>query len=98
MTLQLIKVRPVLEGEGPKYQKLMNQHHYLGFVPKIGKTMWYVATVNKEWVSLLGFSVSALKCKARDQWIGWNYRYQYDRLKLIPESVAHILPTPDFRK
>jgi len=48
----------------------MQKHHYLGFVPKIGETMWYIASIDNEWVSLLGFSASALKCKARDEWNG----------------------------
>jgi hypothetical protein len=91
MTLQLMKVRPVVKGEEQKYRKLMDQHHYLGFVPKIGETLWYVATINEEWVSLLSFSVSALKCKARDLWIGWNYRHQYDRLKLVVNNNRFLI-------
>lgn len=91
MSVKRIKVRPVFKEEEKKYRELMQKHHYLGFVPKIGETMWYVATINKEWVSLLGFSVSALKCKARDQWIGWSYRYQYDRLKLIVNNNRFLI-------
>ena len=64
---------------------------YLGFVPKMGETLWYVATVNNEWVSILSFSVSALKCKARDQWIGWSYRHQYGRLKLIVNNNRFLI-------
>lgn len=70
MSLKRIKVRPVFNEEEKKYRELMQKHHYLGFVPKIEETMWYVAIINQEWVSFLGFSVSALKCKPRDQWIG----------------------------
>jgi hypothetical protein len=95
MPVKRIKVRPVFKEEEKKYCELMQKHHYLGFVPKIGETMWYVATINKEWVSLLGFSVSALKCKARDQWIGWSYRYQYDRLKLIVNNNRFLI-LPDW--
>nr|CBX27584.1 hypothetical protein N47_H24060 [uncultured Desulfobacterium sp.]CBX28675.1 hypothetical protein N47_G39990 [uncultured Desulfobacterium sp.]CBX28902.1 hypothetical protein N47_B20480 [uncultured Desulfobacterium sp.]CBX29352.1 hypothetical protein N47_J03330 [uncultured Desulfobacterium sp.]CBX29646.1 hypothetical protein N47_J06270 [uncultured Desulfobacterium sp.] len=91
MTLQTITVRPVLKEEEQEYIKLMAKHHYLGFAPKIGETMWYVATVDKEWVSLIGFSVSALKCKVRDQWIGWTYRYQFDRLKLIVNNNRFLI-------
>ena len=53
--------------------------------------MWYVATIDKEWVSLLGFSASALKCKARNEWIGWSYRYQFDRLKLIVNNNRFLI-------
>jgi len=82
MSIKNIIVRPVLKLEEKRYKKLMQKHHYLGFVPKIGETMWYIATIDNEWVSLLGFSASALKCKARDEWIGGvvvNHRNKINR-------------------
>lgn len=91
MSVNQISVRPVYKEEEKKYRELMHKHHYLGFVPKIGETIWYVATISNEWVSLLSFSVSALKCKARDQWIGWSYRHQYDRLKLIANNNRFLI-------
>ena len=91
MPVNKVIVRPVFKREEKKYKALMQQHHYLGFVPKIGETMWYVATLDKEWVSLLGFSASALKCKARNEWIGWSYRYQFDRLKLIVNNNRFLI-------
>jgi len=48
----------------------MQAHHYLGTLPKIGETLWYVATWQEEWVALLCFSAAAWKCAVRDQWIG----------------------------
>ncbi|HCN88514.1 MAG TPA: hypothetical protein DIT28_04960 [Oxalobacteraceae bacterium] len=61
---------------------------------KIGHTLWYVATCEHEWVALLSFSASALKCAARDQWIGWDFRHQYGRLKLIANN-SRFLILPD---
>ena len=46
----------------------MQSHHYLGALPKIGNTLWYVATWEGEWLALLSFSAAALKCGARDRW------------------------------
>jgi hypothetical protein len=91
MAIKNIIVRPVLKKEERKYKELMHKHHYLGFVPKIGETMWYVATIDNRWVSLLGFSASALKSKARNEWIGWSYRYQFDRLKLIVNNNRFLI-------
>jgi hypothetical protein len=91
MELQWIEVRPVVKGEEARYGKLMDKYHYLGFAPKIGETLWYVATYKRQWVSLISFSVSALKCKARDQWIGWDYRHQYDRLKLVVNNNRFLI-------
>jgi hypothetical protein len=37
-------VRPVAVAEEARFQALMQAHHYLGALPKIGHTLWYVAT------------------------------------------------------
>ncbi len=91
MDLLEILVRPISRFEEQHYQELMQQHHYLGSVPKIGETLWYVATWHDEWVALLSFSAAAWKCAARDRWIGWNYRHQYDRLKLVVNNSRFLI-------
>ena len=93
MNLQEIIVQPVQSEEQERFQSLMKAHHYLGALPKIGHTLWYVASHNNEWLALISFSAAAWKCAARDQWIGWSYRVQYDRLHLIANySRFLILP------
>ena len=93
--LKQICVCPANASEEPRYRELMRQHHYLGDLAKIGHTLWYIATYEQEWVALLSFSASALKCAARDQWIGWDYRRQYGRLKLIANN-SRFLILPDW--
>ncbi len=73
----------------------MQEHHYLGSLPKISETVWYVAIFRGQWVALLSFSASALKCSARDHWIGWSFRHQYDRLKLVTNN-SRFLILPDW--
>jgi len=60
-------------SEEQRFQKLMQEHHYLGALPKISETLWYVASFADQWVALLSFSAAALKCSARDRWIGWHF-------------------------
>jgi hypothetical protein len=91
LNLREIVVRPVRSSEERLYQDLMRQHHYLGALPKIGETLWYVAIWRNEWVALLSFSASALKCEARDRWIGWDFRLQYGRLKLTVNNSRFLL-------
>jgi Domain of unknown function (DUF4338)/DDE_Tnp_1-associated len=86
-----IVVRPVPSGDQQRYQELMRQHHYLGALPKIGETLWYVATWREEWVALLSFSASALKCAARDRWIGWHFQHRYSRLKLVVNNSRFLI-------
>jgi len=89
--LREVVVRTVASGEEQRYQDLMQQHHYLGSLPKISETLWYVATWREEWVSLLSFSASALKCAARDRWIGWSLRQHYGRLKLVVNNSRFLI-------
>jgi hypothetical protein len=69
----------------------MQAHHYLGALPKIGNTLWYVATWEDEWLALVSFSAAALKCSARDGWIGWDFRLQYGRLNLIANNSRFLI-------
>lgn len=91
--LSEVIVRPVAVWEEACFKELLQSHHYLGAMPKIGNTLWYVATWEGEWLALLSFSAAALKCSVRDRWIGWDLRHQYDRLHLIGNnSRCLILP------
>src|SRR3970040_2960272 len=97
LNLDEVYVRPVERSEEARHHELMAAHHYLGFLPKIGETLWYVATYCNEWVALLTFSAAAWKCAVRDRWIGWGFshRYDYERLRLIANN-SRFLILPDW--
>jgi len=82
-----------LEGtaDEARFRALMQAHHYLGALPKIGHTLWYVATHGAQWLALLSFSAASWKCAARDAWIGWEARYQYDRLHPIANNSRFLI-------
>lgn len=89
-----ITVQLVNDSEEPRFQELLQAHHYLGALRKIGETLWYVATHRGQWVALLIFSAAALKLAARDRWIGWSYRQQYARLPLVANNTRYcVLPS-----
>jgi hypothetical protein len=89
-----VMLRPVGPSEEQHFQELMEEHHYLASLSKIGETLWYVASRHDEWVALLTFSAAAWKCTARDRWIGWSFRHQCDRLKLVVNN-SRFLILPD---
>lgn len=95
LNLREITLQPVASAQEGRFQTLMQAHHYLGALPKIGHTLWYVASWSGEWVALLSFSAAAWKCGARDTWIGWDFRHQYDRLHLIANN-SRFLILPDY--
>ena len=76
MQLSEVVVDIVLPEEERRFRALLDRHHYLGAAPKIGETIWYVARGRRRWLALLAFSSAALKCRARDAWIGWDYPQQ----------------------
>lgn len=97
MNLDEVRVRAVERSEETLHRRLMSAHHYLGYLPKIGHTLWYVATYQEQWIALLTLSAAAWKCAVRDRWIGWDYhhQYDYDRLKLIANN-SRFLILPDW--
>jgi hypothetical protein len=95
LDLREIQVQPVTRHEEQQFQELMQMHHYLGRLPKISETLWYTVQWHEQWIALLSFSASAWKCSARDKWIGWSPRHQYDRLKLVVNN-SRFLILPDW--
>jgi len=89
--LQEVIVRPVQFSEESRFQELMESHHYLGALAKIGNTLWYIVLWKGQWLALLSFSAAALKCAVRDHWIGWDFRHQYDRLNLIANNSRFLI-------
>lgn len=84
-------VRPVRCEERTRWRQLMDAHHYLGFRPIVGQSLWYVATCEKEWAALLGWGAAALKCGPRDAWIGWTPSLKFRRLHLIANNVRFLI-------
>lgn len=91
MNISEVQVQPIQKLDEQRYQELMSEHHYLGKLPKIGETLWYIAHWHNQWLALICFSAAAWKCAARDQWIGWSPRHQYDRLKLIVNNSRFLI-------
>jgi hypothetical protein len=89
--LHEIIVRPVYEPEECRFQELMKAYHYLGALPKIGDTLWYVVLAEREWMALASFSAAAWKCAVRDKWIGWAFRHQFNRLHLIANNSRFLI-------
>ena len=90
-TLADLQFRPVERDEEARYQAQMAEHHYLGALPKIGETIWYVAVWREQWVAQVNISAAALKCGVRDRWIGWDFRIQYGRLQLIANNSRFLI-------
>lgn len=77
-----LTVRPVGRDEIAEFNRCLDAHHWLGH-RLTGEVLRYVATVDDEWVAVLGFRSAALSCKPRDTHIGWSRSQQYRRLRFV---------------
>lgn len=93
--LQAIRVRPVEHHERESWHELLARHHYLGAPALVGKSLLHVATLGERWVALLGWSSPALKCAARDHWIGWLSVIQWQRLQFLANNTRFLI-LPEF--
>ena len=91
VALSEVRVDIVAPHEEARFRELMQAHHYLGALPGIGETLRYVAHHRGQWLALMVFSAPALKCAARDRWIGWDYGVQFDRLHLLSNNSRFLL-------
>ncbi|MFQ5688234.1 MAG: ISAs1 family transposase [Candidatus Scalindua sp.] len=89
--LRSIEVRPIFRHEQSYWDRLMHQYHYLGFKALIGESIRYIATYQRNWLALLGWSSAALKCTVRDQWIGWPCVLKTQRLNLLANNTRFLI-------
>ena len=91
VALSEVVVDLVAAQDENRFRALMQAHHYLGALPGIGETLRYVAHHRGQWLALVVFSAPALKCAARDRWIGWSFGVQFDRLHLLTNNSRFLL-------
>jgi len=94
--LEGTQVRLLERREHRRFQRLLEQKHYLGAIKPVGERLCYVATdAQDQWVALLVFNAAAKHLKHRDVWIGWTARQRDRRLRLIGNnSRLLVLPEP----
>jgi hypothetical protein len=89
--LSAVRVRLIEPGELARWEELMRAHHYLGLTAMVGKSLRYVGEVEGQWVALLGWASAALKCAARDAWIGWSPALQWQRIGWLANNTRFLL-------
>ncbi|MDE2724208.1 MAG: DUF4338 domain-containing protein [Gemmatimonadota bacterium] len=86
-----LDLRLIKRGEQAQFDDLMAKHHPCGALRRIGHELHYVVTHESGWIALISFSPAALKCAARDQWIGWPEQLRTDRLRLIANNSRFLI-------
>lgn len=87
-------VRPIVAQERGAWREHMECYHYLGCGRLVGESICYVATLGDRAVGLLAWAAAALKCAARDRYIGWDEPTKAVKLGLVVNN-ARFLVLPD---
>ena len=94
--LRAVTVRPTWGAqEHRRWDRLVEEHHYLRFHGVVGKGLRHVAVHGETWLALIGWQPGAFKLAARDRWIGWSAEQQFRRLHLIANNSRFVILTPE---
>ena len=76
-----------------RFDELLDEYHWLGR-GLVGETVRQVATVDGEWVALVGWGSPAFKVSARDRWVGWTLAQRKRRLRFVANNQRFcVLPS-----
>ena len=77
----------------PVWNRLVKNHHYLGFKKMVGVRIKYLAFAEEKILACLGFRAASLKLASRDDFIGWSPEKRRKHLRhLANNSRFLILP------
>jgi predicted transposase YbfD/YdcC len=91
--LDKVTVRLIYEHEKERWNRLIEQEHYLHNPTLVGEQLRYVAECDGEWVALLSWSGAAYHIAGRDRWIGWSDLQRRNRLHFVVSNSRFLLRT-----
>lgn len=89
--LKRVCVRLLQDNERERFDRLLENKHYLASARIGGRSLRYVAELDGEWVALLCFSGAAMHLKPREKWIGWSARQRARRLDFVVNNSRYLL-------
>ena len=87
----VLRVEMVGPEEVERFERLLEEKHYLGTAPRVGDFLRVVVMRGKQWVALLVWGPAALKLKDRERWMQWNAALAAERLKLVVQNRRYLL-------
>ena len=89
--LEEVVVRLARPDEHSEWDRLMDEHHYLGFRQFAGRGLRYIAEWRGQWLALPGWQTGVFQCAPRDEWLGWHRAVQMRRLHLIANNTRFLI-------
>lgn len=93
--LNQAQARLLEPSELPRFNQLLDAHHYLQSLKPFGERLYYVITdAQGQWLALMLFNAAAKHLKLREKWIGWTRAQARRRLSLVVNQ-SRFLVLPD---
>jgi hypothetical protein len=92
--LQRVQVRLIRAEERERWDREIEQHHYLKNARMVGEQLRYVAEVAGQWVALLGWCAASYHLRDREAWIGWDVEQRRQRLPLLANNARFLILEP----
>lgn len=90
--LDQLRCRLVEPNELRRFNRLLDQHHYLKSIRPVGQRLCHVVTdAHDRWLALFVFSAPAQHLKHRDRWIGWTPQQRDRRLPLVVNNSRFLI-------
>jgi len=94
--LQLILVDPRDDSKMRVWNELMAREHPQGDRRLVGRQLRYLIGSEYGWLGAVGFSASAMKLEAREEWIGWTTEQKHRHQDRVV-NLSRLLIRPDVR-
>jgi hypothetical protein len=89
--LRQVSVRLIGEEERERFDKLLEEEHYLKSARLGGQNLRYVAELEGQWLALITFSGAAPHLKAREDKIRWTPRQRARRLGFVVNNSRFLV-------
>jgi hypothetical protein len=90
--LSTISVRPIYASELERWQRLMEEEHYLQSNRLVGEQIRYVAKdADGRWLACLGWSAGCRHLSGRERWLGWTEGQRAMRLQLLVNNARFLM-------
>jgi len=89
--LKEIEVVLMEAEERERFDQLLDEEHYLGRGPLVGRQLRYVAKYRGSWLALLTWSDAAFHLKDREVWIGWTSAQKKRRLPVVVNNSRFLI-------
>ena len=91
ITVRLLPAQDCQSPERKRFDRLLEEKHYLQSGRLGGQNLRYVAELDGQWVALITFSAAALNIKAREKKIGWTPRQRARRLGFVVNNSRFLV-------